>query len=455
MSPRHRIPSCFVLVLSTVALLVGLMADAGAAPSGKRLWARIVADVATFRVDNVIDVAPGPNGSVYACGVYDFPLYSGYLWVARYSAAGHRMWLKKYGAAQGIDANAEAMTVDGKGNLIVTGRAVAAGNENMLTLKYAPNGARLWARQYDGVGGGQDHAHAVVTDGAGNVYIAGASTGMGTGLDYLTVKYSAGGVYRWEARYVGPGVDDVPYAIAIDGSRNTYVTGTSQTTSGDTDSLTMKVGPDGARRWARRYAGPDGHDDGGHDIAVRNGNVHVSGATTTDAGGTDILLLKYSVAGAPKWTRTWDGPAHQADHSSRLAVDALGNEWIVGDAGRAGGLHSRALLIKWDPAGHRRWTRTYSATGIQDSTFVCLAVDAGGRAWCAGWRAAAPGSNDVLVVKYTPGGLPVWARTWNGPGNGQDGAGSICLSGSTGLYVGGWCWRPATNTDPVLLKYVR
>jgi hypothetical protein len=128
-------------------------------------------------------------------------------------------------------------------------------------------------------------------------------------------------------------------------------------------------------------------------------------------------------------------------------VDASGHAWVTGSS------NQRAVLIKWDAAGHRRWVRTYSASS--GSEFADVVVDDSGQAWCAGDRTNGVGNGDFLVVKYARGGRQLWLRRWNGPAGQNDGATCLCLSGSGGLYVGGWTASPATDLDPALLKYQR
>jgi hypothetical protein len=394
--------------------------------------------------------------------VYDYPIFSGYLWVARYSSAGHLQWLRKYGEALGIDANANAMAVDKQGDPIVVGQAVVTGNTNVLTLKYSPNGTLRWARQFDGAVSGQDFANAVAVDSAGGIYVAGATAGVGTGLDYLVVKYDKAGHRKFVDTYSGPFGDDAVAAIAVGEAGSVYVTGHSQNTSGLDDCETAKLSSSGPWKWFRRFASPGGFADFGQKIAVSAGGVYVDGI----AGGAiadDILLLKYSTGGTRKWARTWGGPAHQQDGGPGLAVDAAGNAWVAGWS-FASASKERGLLIKWDAAGHRKWVQTYRHSGVTDSAFADVIIDGNGQAWCAGWqaggarlvRSAASGprifaDTHFLVAKYANNGSPLWSHSWSLAFQ-TDMAKCLCLSGS-GLYVGGWSVRSTTNLDPTLLKY--
>jgi beta-propeller repeat-containing protein len=57
--------------------------------------------------------------------------------------------------------------------------------------------------RYDGPVGSDDNANAIAIDGSGNVYVTGKSLGVGGSFDYATIKYSAAGQEQWVARYNG------------------------------------------------------------------------------------------------------------------------------------------------------------------------------------------------------------------------------------------------------------
>jgi len=61
-----------------------------------------------------------------------------------------------------------------------------------------------WVARYNGPASTPDAAHALALDTSGNVYVTGESTGLGTGLDFATLKYDSGGNPLWVARYDGP-----------------------------------------------------------------------------------------------------------------------------------------------------------------------------------------------------------------------------------------------------------
>src|SRR4051812_13060944 len=125
---------------------------------------------------------------------------------------------------------AQAVAADANGDIYVGGTKWTSDGPNDLYLaKYAAaTGAGLWEKQYDGPGHGSDAVSAMVIDAEGNVIVTGASSGLNTGYDYYTAKYTSSGALVWEARYATPGFstnNDFPADVAVDQAGNVIVTG--------------------------------------------------------------------------------------------------------------------------------------------------------------------------------------------------------------------------------------
>ena len=92
----------------------------------------------------------------------------------------------------------------------------------------------------DIVAAGLNDARAIAVDGSGNVYVSGTSVGSGT-WDYATIKYQRNRTTEWIARYNGPdNHNDFANAMTIDGSGNVYVTGSCANHCGSADFATVK-----------------------------------------------------------------------------------------------------------------------------------------------------------------------------------------------------------------------
>jgi len=74
--------------------------------------------------------------------------------------------------------------------------------------------------------------------------VAGSSEDIGSGNDYITIKYRSNGEEMWHARYDGPdSLEDSAQAVGIDGEGNVYVTGFSHSSEASSDFVTVRYAP--------------------------------------------------------------------------------------------------------------------------------------------------------------------------------------------------------------------
>src|ERR1043166_2361129 len=91
-----------------------------------------------------------------------------------------------------------------------------------------PHGSvtEAWVRRIDGPIHGNDHAHDVRIDSAGNIIVTGWIETATGNEDCHTIKYSPGGDVLWESTYAGSATGtDYGYALTLDPSGNVYVAG--------------------------------------------------------------------------------------------------------------------------------------------------------------------------------------------------------------------------------------
>ena len=201
-----------------------------------------------------------------------------------------------------LDDDAKGLAVDSPGNAYVTGYSLSAATSNdYSTIKYDTSGNQIWVANYDGPANGNDQAVGIALDSAGNVYVTGASSGIGTNVDYATTKYDSSGNQVWVARYDGSAHGgDYAIAIALDSSGNVHVTGRSFGGVGTwNDYATIRCNQDGVQTRENRYDGPGHFDDFAAALAVdQNGNVYVTGSSFRDGStGNDFATIKYSQPG--------------------------------------------------------------------------------------------------------------------------------------------------------------
>jgi uncharacterized delta-60 repeat protein len=378
-------------------------------------------------------------------------------WVKRYDATGYREDPNDY---------ANAVVVDGSGNIYVTG--VSAGSntgQDFATIKYSGVGKQLWVKRYNGPGNGSDAANAIAVDSSGNIYVTGASAGKSTGQDYATVKYSSAGKQLWVKRYTAPGNgDDCADAIAMDRSGNIYVTGYSKGSGTDEDYATVKYSSAGKELWVKRYNGPGNGEDFANAIAVDGSeNICVTGRSARSGADDDFATIKYSSAGKELWLKRYNGPKNGNDHPLAIAVDGSGNIYVTGYswAGEIweSGTGNDYATIKYSSAGKQLWVKRYDGPGNREDYARAIAVDGSGNIYVTGSSTGSDFESDIsdyVTIKYSGAGVQLWLDRYDGPGGwgeNDDGANAIAVDKSGNVYVTGYSTGSDTGYDYATIKY--
>jgi hypothetical protein len=312
-----------------------------------------------------------------------------------------------------------------------------------------------WVRRYKGQANDWDDASAIGVDSSGNVYVTGASDGGGTGFDYATIKYYPNGDTAWVRRYNGAGDNwDFPFAIAVDGFGNVYVTGESWSDSTNYDCTTIKYYPDGNTAWVGRFNGLANSSDRGRDIAVDgSGNVYVTGWSW---GGTDedYVTIKYYFDGDTAWVRKYNGLGNKDDEACAIAIDNSSNVYVTGGSWGTGTYMAwDYATIKYYPNGDTAWVRRYNGPGNSGDWASAIALDPSGNVYVTGGSTGTGSRVDYATIKYFPDGDTDWVRRYNGPANSDDYSRAIAAYDSNNVYVTGSSAGMGTNNDYATIKY--
>lgn len=197
--------------------------------SGVQQWV-----IRQFGSDNTSDykhgIAVDRLGYVFFAGSSG---YAGlqYIVTARYNSSGSIQWMATYNAPGfGCQSEASSLVIDTIGNAYVTGYSLSPVNytlQGCITIKYNSSGVQQWLRIY---GGTEEFAGGtkILVDDWGYVYVVGSIEFLQSGYDYLTLSYDNSGTQRWADVYNGTGNNtDIAYSMALDRSKNVFVTGFS------------------------------------------------------------------------------------------------------------------------------------------------------------------------------------------------------------------------------------
>jgi hypothetical protein len=239
-------------------------------------------------------------------------------------------------------------------------------------LKLNSSGAYQWHTFY-GSNNGYDYGGGIAIDSSSNVYVTGSSPASwqgdgganplhahSEGYNIFVLKLNSNGAYQWHTFYGSSNGYDYGDGIAIDGSSNVYVTGSSEASwQGDgganplhahnegnfLDIVVLKLNSSGAYQWHTFYGSGSYYTDSGSGIAIDgSGSVYVTGSSPASwqgdggksplhaysggYGSYDIVILKLNSSGAYQW-HTFYGSS-STDYGDGIAVDGSDNVYVTG-----------------------------------------------------------------------------------------------------------------------------
>ena len=229
--------------------------------------------------------------------------------------------------------------------------------------KFSSSGTLVYST-YHGAAGA-DTARAIAVDDLGNAYVTGftfsssfplanplQTDATGSGEAFVS-KFNPAGDTLLYSTYLGGDDTDQGHGIAVDASRNAYVTGWTRSEdfpkTGDAptgvfaDAFVVKLAPAGNALVYATFVGGGNSSDEARAIAVdANGRAHITGWTTshdfplvtafdTELTGVfaDAFVAKLDGNGAVRYA-TYLGETGN-DEGNGIGVDAAGSAYVVGE----------------------------------------------------------------------------------------------------------------------------
>jgi len=352
-------------------------------------------------------------------------------------------------------------------------------------------------------GSASDSGQGIAVDGSGNAYVTGStssanfpaasalqSTLAGTVNAFVT-KINASGSALVYSTYLGGGNQDFSYGIAVDGSGNAYVTGSTSSTNfptanalqstirGSTNAFVTEINAGASALVYSTYLGGNA-SDAGRGIAVdASGNAYVTGDTTSSnfptadalqptlAGSENAFVTKLNPSGSALVYSTYLG-GNSVDQGFGIALDTMGDAYITGltyspnfptanalqPKGGVSEDYDDAFVTKLNPSGSAFVYSTYLGGHTFDGG-MGIAVDTSGNAYVTGYTSSVdfPTTPDALqsilsnptnaayslnsfVTELNPIGSALVYSTYFGVSQGQgiavDASGNVYFTGSAG-----------------------
>jgi Beta-propeller repeat len=402
-----------------------------------------------------------------------------------------------YGTYLGGDASADGVTIDSSGDAYLTGgvtgliptrnpyQPARAGDFDAFITKFNPSGSDLVYSTYLG-GAKYDYGNAIVVDGSGSAYIAGATQSS----DFPGLSGVVSLPYRFAAFVVklSPTGDKIVYAhgdpsadpisgngIAVDGAGDAYYclyvwrpTGSALTTF----ALVNELAPNGSLIHGQALSGSSGGAWAFGIALDGRGNVYVAGYTDSPdfftlkalqpgiGGKKDAFLAKLDASDlTPKYITLLGGAGD--DYAWGVAVGASGNVYVAGQTSSANFPTASPLqsslagkqdgfVAEINAAGTALLYSTYLGgheTSVED--LYAIAVDGAGDAYVTGETTAAdyptvnalPSSSSfkgdaAMVTEIAAGGRSLIYSTFLG-GVGASAGYAIFVNTAGSVYVAG------------------
>lgn len=406
--------------------------------------------------DGGTSIAVSNDGFIYVCGITEVSFTRRDYILIKYDQQGNEIWTRTFnGPGNGYD-QAVSVTVDQNGNPIITGSSMQTqsfGSEEIATIKYDAQGNLLWVARYNGPADESDYPVRVMTDAAGNVYVAGVSRGVGTGNDVVALKYNSQGNLLWVTRYNNPeNTDDNAFYMTLDNAGNIYITGWA-IINFTLDFLTIKIDTDGNINWVKIYNGPTYYDDKSYSVGVDSkGNVFVTGCSQgIGTGEYDYATIKYSSSGELQWVKRYNGIDEGLDIANTLTIDENDFIYIAGISDGEG-TGKDIAVVKYDQSGNEVWTRRYNSPFNFDEEAYVITNDGLGGIYVIGYSFSSGVNADYITLKYTTAGDFVWAKRYDGPASSFDNALAVAIYNSD-VYVTGVSAGVGTGFDIATIKY--
>ena len=366
-------------------------------------------------------------------------------------------------------------------------------------------GRYLFARHFGGAG--NEDTHAIATDPAGNIIIAGAFWGsidFGQGpivsvgsYDSFVAKLRSDGSVIW-SRTFGGTEEDYAWSTTLDQAGNIIVIGrfSGQVDFGSgpligTSSATLfvaKYAADGKPLWAHAYGDTNGSVrpwsvavDPSDNIILSgslSGRVDLGGGVLTSAGSTDAVLFKLTPAGDHVFSKRFGSSSSdtafgvKADPSGEIVVvGAVVGAVDFGGGPLAAATTEQAFVARFGGDGSYRWARRLGPSGgVSHGTDVVIAsngelVTIGnflGTVDCGGVPLQSPSVSypALYLARYSSSGLPLGSQAFAGSDSLAptalviDSRGNLLIGGAFfgSLSFGGGLLVSAGTEDAFLVK---
>jgi hypothetical protein len=338
---------------------------------GNLLWSRVY-NYSFNGTEHANDICVDNSGNVYVTGTSTRSMDGYDAILLKYDANGTQQWVRRINKSNYSDRECEGVSLVVQGSIYVGITLDYNGFSECGIVKYNPNGDSV---AYLSLGSVANYTYGMVKLIYDNSSLSLYSICSGDLLpneneDFTVKKIDINGSFSqvWSKLYTGTAhLDDRPYDIAVGPDGNVFVTGYTEVPNQGQNSLLLKMGrDDGAILFQKTYNDATANNiDAGNKISFdQNANIIIGGYTTVLNNTQQILLLKYSPAGAQTWVKKYEFNPEKYNWLKDMKTDGVGNIYFVFNSFSGPQQTTNLVISKFSSSGVVDWfiEKQYSTT---------------------------------------------------------------------------------------------
>lgn len=392
----------------------------------------------------IIDI----NNDVYVTGFKESVLYDDECIVLKYSDDGVFQWDDSYGgmpAGWNYNRNeGKVIKISPAGSIVVGSNSRINGDEFQLR-SYNSSGNLEWdllSGQIQTANGARGAIADFTFLPDNNLAIfANLNYANGNGNTYSLFKLTSIGQYIWSVKYSPNSAHDIGTSIGHDPAGTIYITGgVFNFDNGTYDFTTLNIHPNATNDWIARYNHIANLRDVALDMAVDDSkNQFITGVSEITPGQTDMSTIRQNEYGTNLWKDNYGGSAGLSDSAFKIVTDNQLNSVVIGTTieDTLGSVKNAITLIRYDGTGNRVWIRKFLGGDNLGGKAKGLDLHYNGNIYLTGDVLTNNSGTDIFVACINPSGQLVWNYTYNGQSGSNDYSSDIKVTDDYKVYVTG------------------
>lgn len=323
----------------------------------------------------------------------------------------------------------QKVRLDSENNVIVGGTSSENGSYDFLVLKYSNSGSLIWKQLVDISNDSADYLTGIFIDNNNDIIITGVSETSANDSNSVIIKLNEAGDILWESFYLNDYDWSLPQNLTVDTTGNIFITGYVNLDWNSRDMFVCKFDADGNMLWDDIYAPDSLSWYVGLTLRIVDDSIISLGYSTDWPQNKRVIILKHSQAGdlISSSEVLYEGSL------SRYHIDNMGNSYI--------GMFGDFRIFKYNQLGGQEWAfevptnlpDNVTADQVQD-----IISDQEGNIYITGRHYGEYTNGNVQVNKVSSEGNLIYNYRYENLGaNAFDGGNKLFLADNNYLAIGG------------------